>query len=57
VVALNYFNSVRKGNATAMVKTDLMRVHFGDDDRFNITCNVVGCVLIQSTVVVQISRA
>jgi hypothetical protein len=56
VVALNYFNSVRKGNATAMVKTDLMRVHFGDD-QLNITCYVARCVLIQTTVAVQISRA
>ncbi len=53
VVNPNYLNSVRQGNATAMAKRDLVRVHFGDDGRINITCYDEGCALIQKTAAVQ----
>ncbi len=53
VVNPNYLNSVRQDNATAMARRDLVRVHFGDDGRINITCYDDGCALIQKTAAVQ----
>ena len=49
----NYLNSVLQGNVTAMAKRDLVRVHFGDDGRINITCYDEVCALIQKTAAVQ----
>jgi hypothetical protein len=53
VVNPNYLNSVRQDNATAMATRDLVRVHFDDDGRINITCYDEGCALIQKTAAVQ----
>jgi hypothetical protein len=53
VVNPNYLNSVLQGNVTAMAKRDLVRVHFGDDGRINITCYDEVCALIQKTAAVQ----
>jgi hypothetical protein len=52
VVNPNYLNSVRQDNATAMATRDLVRVHFDDDGRINITCYDEGCALIQKTAAV-----
>lgn len=47
VVNPNYLNSVEEDSPAAMEDRDLVRVHFGNDGRVNITCYDEGCEVIQ----------